>query len=124
MDNNGQEEEEKKTNNEIINELYNNYIYKYIKELDMIIITASFIRIWDKLHALNIKCPDTFNSQIRDSFYSFLNLISEIKKLNILNVEFNSLDNINFTKILGLINSNVNSIFKFLFICIIISKIS
>ena len=108
MDNNGQEEEEKKTNKEIIKELYNNYIYRHIKELDMIIITASFIRIWDRLHALNIKCPDTFNSEIRESFYSFLNLISEIKKLNILNVEFKCLDHINFAKILGLINSNVN----------------
>jgi hypothetical protein len=88
------------------------------KELDMIVITASFIRIWDKLHALNIKCPDTYNSEIKESFFlknikiyndlSFLNLLTEIKKLNILNIEFNCLDHMNFAKILGLISSNFN----------------
>ena len=115
---NGQDDEEKKINDEIIKELYNNYINKHTKELDMIIITASFIRIWDKLHALNIKCPDTFNSEIKESFYlkniqnykelSFLNLLTEIKMLNILNIEFNCLDFMNFAKILGLISSNIN----------------
>lgn len=64
------EDEERKINKQIIKELYNNYINKHTKELDMIIITASFIRIWDKLHALNIKCPDIFNSEIKESFYS------------------------------------------------------
>ena len=63
------EDEEKKTNKMIISELYNNYINKHTKELDMIIITASFIRLWDKLHALNIKCPDIFNSEIKESFF-------------------------------------------------------
>ena len=116
--NENNDEEEKKMNNEIIKELYNNYVSKHTKELDMIIITASFIRIWDKLHALNIKCPDIYNSEIRTSFYvknikiyndlSFLNLLTDIKKLNILNIEFNCLDYINFTKILGLISSNIN----------------
>ena len=114
----GAEDEEKKVNKEIINRIYKRYINKYNKELDMIIITASFIRIWDKLHALNIKCPDTFNSEIKESFYlknikiyndlSFLNLLTEIKKLNILNIEFNCLDYMNFAKILGLISSNFN----------------
>lgn len=112
------EDEEKKTNKMIISELYNNYINKHTKELDMIIITASFIRLWDKLHALNIKCPDIFNSEIKESFnlknikmyndLSFLNLLTEIKKLNILNIEFNCLDYMNFAKILGLINVNIN----------------
>ena len=112
------EDEERKINKQIIKELYNNYINKHTKELDMIIITASFIRIWDKLHALNIKCPDIFNSEIKESFYSknikqyndlnFLNMLTDIKKLNILNVEFNSLDYMNFTKILGMISSNFN----------------
>ena len=116
--NENNDEDEKKMNNEIIKELYNNYINKHTKELDMIIITASFIRIWDKLHALNIKCPDIYNSEIKTSFFvknikiyndlSFLNLLTEIKKLNILNIEFNCLDYNNFTKILGLINSNIN----------------
>ena len=112
------EDEEKKINKMIILELYNNYINKHTKELDMIIITASFIRIWDKLHALNIKCPDIFNSEIKESFYlknitkyndlSFLNLLTDIKNLNIFNIEFNCLDYMNFAKILGLINSNIN----------------
>ena len=106
------------TNKEIINSIYKKYITKNNKELDMIVITASFIRIWDKLHALNIKCPDTFNSEIKESFYlknikiyndlSFLNLLTEIKKLNILNIEFNCLDYMNFAKILRLISSNFN----------------
>ena len=114
----GVEDEEKKTNKEIINSIYKKYITKNNKELDMIVITASFIRIWDKLHALNIKCPDTFNSEIKESFYlknikiyndlSFLNLLTEIKKLNILNIEFNCLDYMNFAKILRLISSNFN----------------
>ena len=112
------EDEERKISKQIIKELYNNYINKHTKELDMIIIIASFIRIWDKLHALNIKCPDIFNSEIKESFYSknikqysdlnFLNMLTEIKKLNILNIEFNSLDYINFSKILGMISSNFN----------------
>ena len=112
------EDEEKKTNKMIISELYNNYINKHTKELDMIIITASFIRLWDTLHALNIKCPDIFNSEIKESFslknikqyndLSFLNLLTEIKKLSILNIEFNCLDYMNFAKILGLINVNIN----------------
>ena len=116
--NDNNDEDEKKMNNDIIKELYNNYIYKHTKELDMIIITASFIRIWNKLHALNIKCPDIYNSEIKESFclknikmyndLSFLNLLTEIKKLNILNIEFNCLDYINFVKILGLISSNIN----------------
>ena len=115
---NDNDEEEKKINNEIIKELYQNYINSHTKELDMIIITASFIRIWDKLHALNIKCPDIYNNEIKTSFsfknikiyndLSFLNLLTEIKKLNVLNIEFNCLDYINFAKILGLINSNIN----------------
>lgn len=115
---NTHEDEERKINKQIIKELYNNYINKHTKELDMIIITASFIRIWDKLHALNIKCPDIFNSEIKESFYSknikqysdlnFLNMLTDIKKLNILNVEFNSLDYMNFSKILGMISSNFN----------------
>ena len=115
---NTHEDEERKINKQIIKELYNDYINKHTKELDMIIITASFIRIWDKLHALNIKCPDIFNSEIKESFYSknikqyndlnFLNMLTDIKKLNILNVEFNSLDYMNFTKILGMISSNFN----------------
>ena len=112
------DEEEKKLNIMIIRELYSNYINKHTKELDMIIITASFIRLWDKLHALNIKCPDIFNSEIKESFFlknikiyndlSFLNLLTEIKKLNILNIEFNCLDYMNFAKVLGLINTNIN----------------
>jgi hypothetical protein len=115
---NTHEDEERKMNRQIIKELYNNYINKHTKELDMIIITASFIRIWDKLHALNIKCPDIFNSEIKESFYSknikqyndlnFLNMLTDIKKLNILNIEFNSLDYMNFSKILGMISSNFN----------------
>ena len=112
------EDEEKKIIGEIINKLYSKYISKHTKELDMIIITASFIRLWDKLYELNIKCPDSFNSEIKKSFFfkniktdndlNFLNLFTEIKKLNILNIEFNSLDYINFSKILGLISSNFN----------------
>ena len=120
------EEEEKQVNKLIMKKLYNLYIKRHTKELDMIIITASFIRIWEKLHALNIKCPDIFNSEIKESFslkniksyndLSFINLLSEIKTLNLLNVEFNSLDYINFTKILGLINSNINlSILRLIF---------
>ena len=115
---NNYETEEKKINKEIIKELYNKYISKHTKELDMIIITSSFIRIWDKLHAINIKCPDIFNSEIKESFsfkniknyndLNFMNLLTEIKKLNILNVEFNSLDYMNFSKILGMISSNFN----------------
>jgi hypothetical protein len=114
----GVEDEEKKLNKEIINKIYKRYINMHNKELDMIVITASFIRIWDKLHALNIKCPDTYNSEIKESFFlknikiyndlSFLNLLTEIKKLNILNIEFNCLDYMNFAKILGLISSNFN----------------
>ena len=115
---NNYETEENKLNKEIIKELYNKYISKHTKELDMIIITSSFIRIWDKLHAINIKCPDIFNSEIKESFsfkniknyndLNFMNLLTEIKKLNILNVEFNSLDYMNFSKILGMISSNFN----------------
>lgn len=113
---NAHEDEQKKINKEIIKDLHNRFINKHTIELDMIIITASFIRIWDKLHALNIKCPDIFNSDIKESFYlknikiykdlSFLNLLNEIKNLSILNIEFNCLDYMNFAKILGLISSN------------------
>ena len=109
---------------EIINELYNNYINKYSKEFDLIMITTYFIRILDKLHALNMKCPDIFCAEIRECYKSiknskdinFLNLLIDKKQLNILNVEFNSLDFSNFQKILGIINSNINlSILKLIF---------
>ena len=87
-------------------------------------ITTYFIRILDKLHALNMKCPDIFCAEIRECYKSiknskdinFLNLLIDKKQLNILNVEFNSLDFSNFQKILGIINSNINlSILKLIF---------
>jgi len=115
----------KKTSKKImINELYNNYINKYGKVFDLIIITTYFIRILDKLHALNMKCPDIFCAEIREYYknlknskdINFLNLLIDKKQLNILNVEFNSLDFTNFQKILGIINSNINlSILKLIF---------
>ena len=103
-------------NNNIIRELYNNYINKYGKKFDIIILTTYFIRILDKLHALTIRCPDIFCSEITQ-FYknlknskeiNFLDLLIDLKQLNILNIEFNSLDCSNFEKILGIINSNIN----------------
>ena len=39
---------------------------------------------------------------------NFLNLLIDINHLNILNIQFNSLDFSNFEKILGMINSNIN----------------
>ena len=112
------DDEEKKLNTQIIREIYNDYVNRHIKELDMTLITASFIRLWEKLPALNIKCPDIFNNEIKGSFLiksikiindlSFFNLLNEVRKLNMLNIEFNCLDYINFAKILGLINANVN----------------
>ena len=101
---------------EKINEIYNDYINKYNKIFDLIIITTYFIRILDKLHALNMKCPDTFCAEFREGYkniknsndINFLNLLIDVKQLNILNIEFNSLDFSNFEKILGIINSNIN----------------
>ena len=101
---------------EKINEIYNDYINKYNKIFDLIIITTYFIRILDKLHALNMKCPDTFCAEFREGYkniknsndINFLNLLIDVKQLNILSIEFNSLDFSNFEKILGIINSNIN----------------
>jgi len=101
---------------EKINELYNDYINKYNKIFDLIIVTTYFIRILDKLHALNMKCPDIFCGEIREAYkniknsndINFLNLLIDVKQLNIINIEFNSLDFSNFEKILGIINSNIN----------------
>ena len=109
-------DDKKKSKKEEIKELYNEYINKFNKEFDLIIITTYFIRILDKLHALNIKCPDIFSSEIRETYkdiknakdINFLNLLIDINQLNIINIEFNSLDFTNFEKILGIINSNIN----------------
>ena len=120
------DEEENKINKEIIDELYNKFIDKHTKEFDMIIITASFIMIWDKLCVLNIKCPDIFSTEIRESFahkkiyasndMNFLNLFTEIKMLNNLNIEFNCLDYRNFSKILGMVSYNINlSVLRLIF---------
>ena len=106
----------KKPRKEEIKDLYNEYINKYTQEFDLIIITTYFIRILDKLHALNLKCPDTFCAEIRESYkniknskdINFLNFIIDIKQLNIINIEFNSIDFTIFEKILGIINSNIN----------------
>ena len=109
-------ERKKLTKKDKIKKLYTNHLNKYNKELDLIIITTYYIRILDKLHALNIKCPDAFSSEIRESYnninntkeINFLNLLVNVDHLNILEIEFNSLDFINFQKILSLINSNSN----------------
>ena len=101
---------------EIIKELYNNYINKYSKELDLIIIITYYIRILDKLHALNMKVLDSFRGEIRECYNSisnsreinFLNLLIDVNQLNILDIQFNSLDFTLFEKILGIINSNIN----------------
>ena len=113
LDVNNEDEDEYKIK---IKELYNNYINKYNKSLDLIIITTYYIRIFDKLHALNIQCPDIFSSEMREVYndiknikeINFLNLLIDINHLNILNIQFNSLDFSNFEKILGMINSNIN----------------
>ena len=63
-----------------------------------------------------MQCPDIFCAEIRECYKSiknakdinFLNLLVDVKQLNILNIEFNCLDFINFEKILGIINSNLN----------------
>ena len=109
-------ENKKLTKKDMIKGIYTNYLNKYNKELDLIIITTYYIRILDKLHALNMKCPDVFSSEIRECYNSinntkeinFLNLLVDVDHLNILDIEFNSLDFINFEKILGLINANSN----------------
>ena len=109
-------ENKKLTKKDMIKGIYTNYLNKYNKVLDLIIITTYYIRILDKLHALNMKCPDVFSSEIRECYNSinntkeinFLNLLVDVDHLNILDIEFNSLDFINFEKILGLINANSN----------------
>ena len=109
-------ERRKQKKKDKIKELYTNYLNKYNKELDLIIITTYYIRILDKLHALNIRCPDSFSSEIRECYnninntkeINFLNLLVNVDHLNILEIEFNSLDFINFQKILALIKSNSN----------------
>ena len=109
-------ESKKLTKKDMIKGIYTNYLNKYNKVLDLIIITTYYIRILDKLHALNMKCPDVFSSEIRECYNSinntkeinFLNLLVDVDHLNILDIEFNSLDFINFEKILGLINANSN----------------
>ena len=109
-------ENKKSTKKDMIKGIYTNYLNKYNKVLDLIIITTYYIRILDKLHALNMKCPDVFSSEIRECYNSinntkeinFLNLLVDVDHLNILDIEFNSLDFINFEKILGLINANSN----------------
>ena len=109
-------ENKKLTKKDMIKGIYTNYLNKYNKVLDLIIITTYYIRILDKLHALNMKCPDVFSSEIRECYNSinntkeinFLNLLVDVNHLNILDIEFNSLDFINFEKILGLINANSN----------------
>ena len=63
-----------------------------------------------------MKCPDIFCGEIREAYkniknsndINFLNLLIDVKQLNIINIEFNSLDFSNFEKILGIINSNIN----------------
>ena len=113
---NNENSNKKISRKEKINEIYNDYINKYNKIFDLIIITTYFIRILDKLHALNMKCPDTFCAEFREGYkniknsndINFLNLLIDVKQLNILNIEFNSLDFSNFEKILGIINSNIN----------------
>ena len=109
-------ENKKLTKKDMIKGIYTNYLNKYNKVLDLIIITTYYIRILDKLHALNMKCPDVFSSEIRECYNSinntkeinFLNLLVDVDHLNILDIEFNSLDFITFEKILGLINANSN----------------
>ena len=113
---NNENSNKKISRKEKINEIYNDYINKYNKIFDLIIITTYFIRILDKLHALNMKCPDTFCAEFREGYkniknsndINFLNLLIDVKQLNILSIEFNSLDFSNFEKILGIINSNIN----------------
>ena len=105
-----------KERKEKLNEIYKNYINKYSKIFDLIIVTTYYIRIMDKLHALHIQCPDVFCAEIRECYsnfqnpkdINFLNLLIDVKQLNILNIEFNCLDFTNFEKILGIINSNIN----------------
>ena len=87
----------------------------------MIIIITYYIRILDKLHALNMKCPDSFTGEIKECYnnisnskeLNFLNLLIDVNQLNFLDIQFNSLDFTLFEKILGIINSNINlSTFK------------